>query len=150
MVTSSQDNSSHQITKTKDYVIKNTIRDDPFITSFLNQLPQEIADSFKDEQLFYIKICFGTRLKAKHTIDIRKIFGFGSWRYYWVFLLGRNRRDLSKIEVKINRFNRLIRLCLIPFLLSICIVIALYLIKSFLGIDIFPQFSFGLWHALSS
>lgn len=126
------------------------IRDDPFIRLFLETVPSDVATSFTDSQLLQIKLQFGTRTQAKHVIDVRSVVGGGGWSYYFVLLLGRNRRDLSAIEQKLSRVSRFVFLLFGSIFLLALLVISLYLLKSFLGIDILPDFSFGLWHWLSS
>lgn len=123
---------------------------DPFIRSFLLKIPKKVAATFSEAQLLQIKIQFGTRTKAKHVIDVRSVMGAGEWRYYLVLLLGRNRRDLSRAQRKWRRSGTFLFyvFCLL-FSLS-AVFVSLYLIKSFLGIDIFPNYSLGLWSWITS
>ena len=60
-------------------------------------------------------------------------------------LAGRNRRVLSDREVRIQRFS--MALFLTGFLLFSAVVgvFVLYILKSALGIDLVPGFSFGVW-----
>ena len=126
------------------------IEKEPFIDAFLKKIPKDIAASFTPAQLLQIKLCFGTRTQARHCIDKRSVFGFWGWRYYVVFLFGRNRRELTYRERQINAAGRWFFLLSGGFTLFGLSAIALYLLKSFLGIDIFPHFSLGLWSWLTS
>ena len=130
--------------------VHGSIYDDPFIHSFLKKLPKEVAVSFTDLQLLQIKLHFGTRTKAKHVMDVRSMIGIGEWRYYWVLLLGRNRRDVPRVQAAwFKKGRKLIFILGVSFLVFM-VFISLYLLKSFLGIDIFPRFSLGLWSWFSS
>lgn len=134
----------------KTFFLPGSIYLDPFILSFLEKLPKDVADSFTELQLLQIKLQFGTRTKAKHAIDVRSVMGGTKWRYYFVLLLGRNRRDLSRTQGKWIKGSRRLFLFLCVLFSVLIIFISLYLIKSFLGIDIFPNHSLGLWHWLSA
>ena len=134
----------------KNLCVHGSIYDDPFIHSFLNKIPKDVAASFTEHQLLQIKLQFGTRTKAKHVIDVRSVIGIGAWRYYWVLLLGRNRRDLSRSQAAWFKRGRRLIFILGVSILIFMVFISLYLVKSFLGIDIFPQFSLGLWGWFSS
>ncbi|PKF51725.1 hypothetical protein [Enterovibrio nigricans] len=129
--------------------IKGSIYNDPFIRSFLEKVPKDIASSFTESQLLQLKLMFGTRAKAQHIVDIRTVMGSFSWSYYFVFLLGRNRRDLTRAEQRMAYAGKVFFLLLGSLVLFSVAIISLYLVKSFLGIDLLPHFSFGLWTWLS-
>ncbi|WP_221795242.1 hypothetical protein [Oceanobacter mangrovi] len=59
------------------------IRRDPAVMRFLARMPDEIAASFSDDQLFHLRNAIGSRQWGKHALD---------WRGYFVILAGRNRR----------------------------------------------------------
>ncbi|KXF81290.1 hypothetical protein [Enterovibrio coralii] len=125
--------------------IKGSIHNDPFIRSFLEKIPNDIASTFTESQLLQLKLMFGTRAKAQHIVDIRTVMGSFSWSYYFVFLFGRNRRDLTRAEQRMAYAGKLFFLMMGSLVLFSVATITLYLIKSFLGIDLLPHFSFGLW-----
>ncbi|MDD1783286.1 hypothetical protein LRP49_19125 [Enterovibrio sp. ZSDZ35] len=125
--------------------IKGSIHNDPFIRGFLDKIPKDVASSFTDSQLLQLKLMFGTRAKAQHIVDIRTVMGSFSWSYYFVFLLGRNRRDLTRAEQRMANAGKVFFLLMGSLVLFSVAIITLYLIKSFLGIDLLPHFSFGLW-----
>ncbi|MBV7298531.1 hypothetical protein KU854_11640 [Enterovibrio sp. NIFS-20-8] len=127
-----------------------SIHRDPFIRSFLDKTPKDVADSFTDAQLLQLKLMFGTRAKARHAIDVRTVVGGFGWNYYLVFLFGRNRRDLTRAEQKAANASRILVMLAGTFVLFSIVVTSLYLLKSFLGIDVLPNFSFGLWTWLTS
>ncbi|OEE61009.1 hypothetical protein A1OK_21605 [Enterovibrio norvegicus FF-454] len=127
-----------------------SIHRDPFIRAFLDKIPKDVASTFTDSQLLQLKMMFGTRGKASHAVDIRTVMGGFGWNYYLVFLFGRNRRDLSRTEQKVANAWRVVLLLVGSFALFSMVIISLYLLKSFAGIDLLPRFSFGFWTWLSS
>jgi len=123
------------------------IRQEPDIQQLLARMPNGIGESFSDDQLIHLKTAVGSRSWGKHKVDFRGTFHipFTPWRYYYVLLLGRNRRQLSAREKRISAL--VVSLFIIGFILFSALlgILVLYLIKSFMGIDIFPNFSFGVW-----
>lgn len=123
------------------------IKKDPAIQKLLTKMPSHMADSFTDEQLVQLKSAIGSREWGKHKIDVRGTFPvpFFKSRIYYVFLMGRNYRNLSRQEKVISAFT----IAAFTFLFIVFSVLlgllVLYLIKSALGIDIFKDFSFGIW-----
>jgi hypothetical protein len=119
----------------------------PAITKLLSRMPEEVASSFTDEQLTHLLTAVGSRGWGKHKVDFRGTFKlpFYQWRYYYVLLAGKNHRELSRKEKRMS-------LVITATLSSIFIIfsaglglLVLYLIKSALGIDLFPGFSLGIW-----
>ena len=121
------------------------LQQDPAIRSLLERMPKNIQSTFTDEQLTYLKIAIGARQWGNHTVDCRGVVKFFKFRYYYVFLAGRNRRELSLKEQKIARFTQAIILSLVVTFTILFTLLVLYLIKSALGIDIFDGYSFGVW-----
>lgn len=129
----------------KKNIVKDDVKQDPVIVRFLEKMPKRVANSFSEEQLTYIKTAIGAREWGNHKIDIRGTVKFFKWRYYYVLLVGRNRRSLSTEERKLAM---LINGVIIAALTIISIVLAagiLYLTKSALGIDLIEGWSLGLW-----
>lgn len=121
------------------------IRKDVFVTNLLRKVPAEHRDSFTDAQLQALKVALGARSWGAHAIDLRGTLRFWRWRYYYVFLAGRNIRSLTRREETVFRraeFGFLIGVLTTSTLLGI---IALYLLKSILGIDLIDGYSFGVW-----
>lgn len=117
------------------------IKNDPAIKNLLKRIPENVQKSFTEEQLVHLKTAIGARQWGSHLIDSRGVLKFFRYRYYFVILAGRNRRQLSASEIKASRIAQSI-------LVSICLfflLLLLYLIKSVLGIDLFQGFSFGFW-----
>ncbi|WP_299200247.1 3-phosphoshikimate 1-carboxyvinyltransferase [uncultured Amphritea sp.] len=118
---------------------------DWFEEGLLKRLPEDIRHTFTQEQLSALKIAFGARKWGKHPVDIRGTLKIWSWRYYFVILLGRNRRELSRAEKKTAAFIQAFFLLTFLTVSTLLGLLTLYLIKSAAGIDLFPGFSLGIW-----
>lgn len=123
------------------------IRRDPAMLRFLARVPDEVASTFTDEQLFQIRNAIGARQWGRHALDIRGTFSLPliPWRGYFVVLAGRNRRALSEREQHISAFMVAAMLMLFIAFCVLLGLLVLYLIKSAAGIDLFPGFSLGIW-----
>jgi len=126
-------------------VDKFSIRDDPFICDFLAKLPVSASSSFSDEQLIALKAALAGRTWGVHTVDIRRTVKIWHWQYYFVFLFGRNRRSLSRKQLELSRFFGFLLLAFFIVLFACFVLMVVYLLKSALGFDFFPGYSFGVW-----
>ncbi|HLA28057.1 MAG TPA: hypothetical protein VJZ49_09205 [Syntrophales bacterium] len=123
----------------------NTISHDHFIRSLLAKLPAESRDTFSDAQLIGLKAALGGRTWGVHAIDIRHSLKFWRWHYYFVFLAGRNRRELSRREENLARMATATVLTIFILMSTLLGLLVLYLVKSALGIDLIPGFHLGIW-----
>ncbi|PAJ74790.1 3-phosphoshikimate 1-carboxyvinyltransferase [Pseudoalteromonas sp. NBT06-2] len=115
------------------------------IKKLLEKMPIEVQDSFTEEQLANLKIAVSARSWGKHAIDFRSTIKFFRYRYYYVFVAGRNLRELTRGE---KQLSLLAQALFCTVFLTFCTalgVLILYLVKSALGINIFTDFSFGVW-----
>lgn len=126
-------------------VFLSNLQQDPAIRSLLERMPKNIQTTFTDEQLAHLKIAIGARQWGSHAVDCRGVVKFFKYRYYYVFLAGRNRRELSLKEQKIARLSQALILSIAATFIILLTLLILYLIKSALGIDIFDEYSFGVW-----
>jgi hypothetical protein len=120
------------------------IRQDPAIQKLLERMPEEVQQSFTEAQLSYLRVALGARQWGKHKLDVRGTLGLGSWRYYYVLVAGRNKRS----EYRQHKAGLLVKAVLLSFLLVLSTalgLLVLYLLKSALGIDLFADFSLGIW-----
>jgi len=126
---------------------KKKIKNDPFIQNLLSRLPQNIANSFSDEQLTHLMIAIGSRSWGDHSVDRRGTLKlpFYKWRFYYVLLLGRNSRELTRREKEWSVTSAAIILTFFFIFSAMIGLFILYLIKSALGIDLFSGFSLGIW-----
>jgi len=121
------------------------LKSDPAVRSLLNRMPNEVQDSFTEDQLAHLKVAIGARQWGKHAVDCRGVIKFFKYRYYFVLLAGRNRRELSKKEQKIAAISQAITISIFSFVVVTVALLMVYLVKSALGIDIFSNYSFGVW-----
>jgi hypothetical protein len=111
----------------------------------LERLPEHLRDSFSDEQLEALRGIFGTRSWVRHRLDLRgtlKLFGN---HYYFAILAGRNKRNLSRPQQNLSLAAKAALITLFLVFSAAVGLVILYLLKSALGIDLIPGFSFGLW-----
>lgn len=117
------------------------------VAQFYYALNQETEQSLTDAQKVAIEQAVdATGLVAKHRIDIRKTFPWFGKRYYFVLLSGLDRRASSRHGE--SRIWMYLIVSLITLLSVGCIalaLLALYLLKSAMGIDLFDNFSLGIW-----
>lgn len=116
------------------------------ITRFYQSLDEETAATLTAEQKQAVeKAVLEISLSSRHRIDVRRSFPFLTRRYYFVFLFGRDLRRYPRHESALWRVTITLLLALAILICLSSVFIALYLIKSALGIDIFPNFHLGLW-----
>lgn len=112
----------------------------------INKIDPQIRRSLSKEQLDEIKsaIAAGTPFK-KHLLDIRGVIPLFFSRFYFVLLMGRDKRTKTK-KIELNRRTKsdilasiLFSIFIIVPFLSLAFII-LYLTKIDLGIDLFSGF----------
>ncbi|MFN4237568.1 MAG: hypothetical protein ACK4FZ_10085 [Vogesella sp.] len=121
------------------------IRRDASIQNLLARMPPEVAQTFTEAQLAALRVALGARSWGRHAVDLRGTFAVWRWRYYFVFLLGRNRRELSRRERQLSLLLQAAFLALVLLCSTLLGLLVLYLVKSALGIDLFPGLSLGIW-----
>lgn len=121
---------------------------DPALNSLLERMPPEVAQSFTEEQLSHLHSALGARSWKKHSLDIRSTFPipFAKSRVYFVLLMGRNRRELTRREKQISAITFALIVMAFIALSTFFGLMVLYLIKWKLGIDLFPDSNFKLGH----
>lgn len=117
------------------------VRDDIFFARFLARVPPRVAETFTLDQLNAIKLAFGARTWGVHAVDIRLSIPLLFARFYVVFLLGRERRDLPRRGEEgraspLARLGNLLVTALFAALVASSALGVLYLVKSLLGIDL--------------
>ncbi|NHN39597.1 3-phosphoshikimate 1-carboxyvinyltransferase [Pseudomaricurvus alcaniphilus] len=121
--------------------------DQTVINNFLSRVPQEVAESFNEEQLAHIKAVFGAKTWGNHSVDLRGTLRIPlvPKRFYYVILLGKNRRQLTRSEQQISLLAKTLAIGTVLLVSVLTGLLVLYLIKSALGINLFPNFSLGIW-----
>jgi len=125
----------------------NSIRNDPDVMNLLCRLPDETALSLTDKQLRHIKVAVGNGGYRKHKIDYRGTIPipFYPSRVYFVLLMGRNIRVVTRNEKSMALMTILFLTILFLSLSTLLGLVLLYILKSALGINLFEGFSLGLW-----
>ncbi|MCQ2028885.1 3-phosphoshikimate 1-carboxyvinyltransferase [Stutzerimonas zhaodongensis] len=118
---------------------------DPFIIGLKQRLPEDLRESFSEKQLQGLRSAFATRSWGRHQLDWRGTFGLWSNQYYFVLVGGRNKRNLSRSQRNISLAAKAAAITLFLFFCVLVGLLALYLIKSALGINLLPNFSLGIW-----
>lgn len=121
------------------------IRQDPGLQKLLSRMPSEVADSFSVEQLSHLRIALGARQWGKHQLDFRGTLRLFRWRYYYVFVAGRNMRDGQRSQRQLSRLMLAVMISIFLVLSGALGLLVLYLVKSALGIDLFEGYSLGIW-----
>jgi hypothetical protein len=123
------------------------IRNEPAIQNLLSRMPSKVSASFSDEQLLSLKVAIGSRSWGKHKVDFRGTFPmpFFKSKIYYVFLMGRNHRDLTRQEQLISALTLAMFITLLITFSVLMGILVLYLVKSALGINLIEGFSFGVW-----
>ncbi|GIU18367.1 hypothetical protein [Shewanella sp. MBTL60-007] len=121
-------------------------KDDIRVNRALGNMPKVHAESYSETQLLYLRRALMNNRWQKHMIDNRGSFylPFIGWRFFYVFLLGRNKRAYSRKEKQLSL--ALFLLSIVAFILmSVALgLLLLYLLKSMLGIDLFEGTSLGV------
>ena len=117
---------------------------DAFCYYILNNIDFNVLKSLSSEQLSAIEDAIkACQLRTKHAIDIRKTIKLYFIRFYFVFLIGRDRR-LSVQEIEEDRREKVTLLGnilygMIVFSgLLLFVIVSLYGLKTMIGIDLFP------------
>ncbi len=127
--------------------MKPRIEVDPFTDNIIRRIDPKIRDTLSTTQVTAIIAAIRNPEKIR-PIDIRGIIPLYFARYFFVLLIGRDKRAVMEREEHIRRkkaswlggilFALLVSL---PFLLLLFVF--LYLLKYFAGVDIVPDFH--LW-----
>jgi hypothetical protein len=124
-----------------------SIRKDPDIMSLLSRLPLDTASVLTDIQLSHLKVAIGSGQYRKHKVDIRGTIPlpFLPSRIYFVLLMGRNVRNLSRQEKSIAITSMLLLTVIFLVFSSALGLVIIYVLKSALGINLLEGYSLGLW-----
>lgn len=123
-------------------------------TYVLNKIDFDIQKSLTEEQFAAIEDAINTcQLREKHGFDLRGKINLFFMKYYFVFLIGRDRRAFVKdIEAerirKVSLIGNLVYFIFIILSIFFSTAVGLYLIKTLLGIDLFPGKHMGRYLGL--
>ena len=122
------------------------------INQLLNGMEKSVADSFTVEQRKALQKSINNQDWHQHNVDFRPTLAlpFVPWSFYLVFLVGINRRGLVPIERFIAFTMFLFVIFIIGLTVTGCALVLIYLLKSWLGMDLFPNESLGIWDKFKS
>lgn len=121
------------------------VEHDPFINGLKQRLPEELRESFTEEQLRGLRSAFATRSWARHKLDLRGTFNIWRTQYYFVLVGGRNKRDLSRGQRRLSLAAKAGAITVFLLFSLLLGLVTLYVLKSALGINLLPNHSLGLW-----
>ena len=114
---------------------------DPFTQHVIDRIDPKVRASLSPYQFSNIeKAIRESRPLQGHPVDIRGVIPLFFARYYYVFLMGRDRRLATRRKEQIRKSNYLSKVALLiligmgPFLLLTLFI--LYMLKSILGINL--------------
>ena len=129
--------------------MKNEKKTDAFTFHILKNIDKKTLDSLSPTQLSAIKEAIrATQRSKRHPLDIRGVINLFFAKYYFVLFMGRDRRVSTK-EAEFDRRHDIALLgniaflffMIVPFILLI--LIFLYVLKVFAGIDLIPDVHMG-------
>lgn len=122
------------------------------LDNLLSSMNKSVVDTLTYKQKKELKKALNNQDWGKHSVDLRPTVAapFIPWSFYFVFLAGVNKRRLTNTEKGMACIMFLLMIILFGFSLVCMALLLLYLIKSWLGIDIFPNDSIGVWDSFLS
>lgn len=115
-----------------------------FKVALQSELPTRTARTLTDEQMDDLYNLLGETAWKSHQIDAKATIGLWRWRYYFRFVAGRDRRKLSRREQQLGLQIKIMILVRIAGISTLVGLLLIYLGKSGPGIDVIPNFSFGI------
>lgn len=127
-------------------------KENEVFNNLLKGMDSDVVKSLTPKQLNAIRGAINIREWRTHSIDFRPTLAlpFIPWNFYIVFLFGLNRRGLSTSEKFIAAAMFLLVIFITGMTLFGLFFLILYLFKSWLGIDLLPDSSLGLWDEFKS
>lgn len=122
----------------------NSSKEEAALARFLNKLPLEVAESFDDTQRQAITAALASSSPPNRRVDVRKSFSLLGRKYYFVVLLGKDRRThkrvrVAQLEAQDKGLRRYLSMGLAGSLLSVVVLSTAYLVVSSVGVNFFPQ-----------
>ena len=118
------------------------------VNQLLSGMEKSVAERFTYKQRKALRKSINTQDWRSHNVDFRPTLAlpFLPWSFYVVFLVGVNRRGLLPAERFIAFTMFLLAIFVFGLILVGCLFVLIYLLKSWLGIDLFPNESLGIWN----
>lgn len=121
---------------------------DAFVKRLLDKMPEALAASFNEEQKSALRKGLGMPQQSVQWLDKRGVVGLWRWRYFFVIIVGKDRRLAQRNHAAANMFFSAF-LIIVGLGLGCFLMLVLYSLKSYLGINVFSEYSLGLWHWLT-
>ncbi len=127
--------------------MKPRIEVDPFTDNIIRRIDPKIRDTLSTTQVTAIIAAIRNPEKIR-PIDIRGIIPLYFARYFFVLLIGRDKRAVMEREEHMRRkkaswLGGILFALLVSFPFLLLLFVFLYLLKYFAGVDIVPDFH--LW-----
>jgi hypothetical protein len=134
---------------TPDASAPSPVDDEAFIRHFKSMMPADVASSFDDTQIKAITAVFGTRRWRQHAVDRRLVIPFFGRNFYLVALAGGEQRSAKRrlrdrLVYPIATFGNGLFAALFFITVLSSVFAVLYVLKSFLGINLLPNTSLGI------
>lgn len=116
---------------------------DPFTFHVYNQIPPDIRATFTPSQVTAIENAIrASRPFQKHPVDMRGTIPLYFIRFYFVLLIGRDKRSQTRNKEDVRRRkaalgSAMLSVYLVLSALAPIVLFLLYILKSALGIDLF-------------
>lgn len=127
----------------RNHITKGYSQDDSFIQQFFARIPAKTAATLTDTQLVALKQALSNRVGKGQAVDIRVSIPIFKWRFYLVFLLGREKRSKERLAKErllhpIFTIANTIFLTILSLLLITALLGSLYIIDNSSEISNFP------------
>jgi hypothetical protein len=118
---------------------------DPLADDIIHRIDPKVRDSLSPAQLSAILGAIGRTEARTSGIDVRGEIPCYFSRYFFVFIVGRDRRVpvLIKEGFRRQRYSLMggvLLACLVSLPFLLLVLLFLYLLKYFLGVDLVPDF----------
>ncbi|MBD2362172.1 hypothetical protein H6G36_13420 [Anabaena minutissima FACHB-250] len=112
---------------------------DPFVQKFFARIPSYTAATFTNTQLAELKRVFQARIEQKHSVDIRLSLPIFKWRFYLVYLLGKENRQLKRVQAPVSTPANRILLTILGFVVITSLFGTLHMVNKMWRINTVPE-----------
>lgn len=118
---------------------------DPFTYHVYQQIDPNVRCTLTPTQVTAIETAIrASRPYQKHSVDIRGTFPLYLVRFYFVILIGRDKRTQTRNKEDQRRRKTAVGSAVLSVYIIICMLtplffLILYILKTFLGVDFFPD-----------
>lgn len=127
---------------------------DAYTHAVYQKIDQQVRTTFTPRQVIAIENAIrASKPFQKHPVDFRGVIPCFFARFYFVFLMGRDRRTPTRNKELRRRKQAGIASAMFSVYLALCallplLLLGLYFVKSMAGIDIFPDQHLSDWLGL--